>query len=1576
MDLQVDKTPLFNPHDSPKLREGERVEVRQKDVGLRGSWHPGTIVGLKAGRRLVEYDELLTDDGLRKLRESIPCPKLSDMPGICPPPKCHPLAVTPTSSPSKRRGLLRPSPPVRTEPSPLTWKGGLFVDVFYQDAWWEAVLLNDVTSLDGGTVVDVLFPDEGDLARVYVKDMRISQCWDEVSGDWSIKGSLDLSRFLRRRGIGKKEVSLTADSDCRTSEVCNSFIPNEEKLHKNRWIKTCSSLHSISKVPSSCETVGNKSSEELSPSKCHEQVIPIRSSTEESAVQPIMPSRDGSLIFDLPESEHQLEILTSIDRSKKLSCEGTKHPELRHGGTLFGNDIETVDSGEKLHDGDDVAECKRSPSCEDFEEFGLGRETVGKDSIEGGIFFKRRKIGEAPFGSYVSEVKLSDSQSFSPSFLPDHEVGTLKPVHEEWSSGRGECGTPHWGAVHRGGLLHLEDSSKRNSTVVVKEPEMGLSIGSDYSNPLKKQVSSPPATCMLDRSKRPKVESKLLQKRPVCKVFLLALEAPVRKTREEYDQIMLAGKAALGEGVSSGRYRRKKVFAQGLEDGGNKITSAGHRMFKGGVSEMVTRPKNRFGKVLPVCDQNSRENYGKSTTSEISKLGGVILENVLRPRRKAPAQNPSKGHQIILAGKAALEHAAVEKSVQIMKRAGEILRSPGRTEKRVDKDTLRSFRDHLVRQKQAKSLKRKASDISLALEAGSKDVKLLKASKSDREPEQSESATTLPLSNFEDSITMKRMAHKRRRVPIVSSSPIVSSPAEPASAACDGSNLVKRKAPKVSCILENGDRSVDKLPTVPKADQAEAASVSHLSSFKVRKLKKTDDRSLKNLAREIGIKAVLEAGFTIEYRPRRGHLSSDAVYTSRKGHSYWSLPKAWQALGNEKKKVRVKVEKSVIQQVLSKIDQDETLRSAFEKLDRFSGTCLEEVKKQANMTYAELTDLLIEDLRVLRKHVWKPKGNKKKAYIKGKQEKQKSGKKSSSNGDLTTPLHASGSLLVKKRGRKRKQEVQTVSGKVDCSASTSKVYSRLKHVQGNALRKLGKNRSNLMEATSKILNRFHTSVGSRKAAFKAGSSMIYMASQKQRNNLKGSLKNRGIEEVKKESFKSEGKELKPRSGLRLEVRPSSSCMDDSSEEFSCQSKRTVLSWLLTRGAVLETERVSCVDQVSNEVLKEGISTREGILCRCCKGVYTVRGFEEHGGNQRERPNCYLLFASGKTFSDYQLEAWDMEMDLRRTENYKGVSASDTNDDTCLVCGDGGVLLCCDFCPSTFHASCLQLDNVPEGNWYCPKCCCGVCKGKYNTEDEAVCSQCEHKYHIACLQGGHTILRELFFCRESCKKIYSGLKSLNGVTHSLDKGFSWSLLHCIEEPQPEDSKIVAEINSKLAVALLVLKECFNPMVDPRTNIDMITHAAYNRRSQFSRLNYVGFYTVVLERDDEIISVASIRIHGARVAEMPLIGTRHKYRRQGMCRLLVGAIEKLLMSLEVATFILPAIQELYATWTQAFGFRPLYSPLSLEIKDLSMMMFPGTDLLQKSLQGDTAVGGLILLRNVSLAACAAELSIIGQ
>ena len=108
-----------------------------------------------------------------------------------------------------------------------------------------------------------------------------------------------------------------------------------------------------------------------------------------------------------------------------------------------------------------------------------------------------------------------------------------------------------------------------------------------------------------------------------------------------------------------------------------------------------------------------------------------------------------------------------------------------------------------------------------------------------------------------------------------------------------------------------------------------------------------------------------------------------------------------------------------------------------------------------------------------------------------------------------------------------------------------------------------------------------------------------------------------------------------------------------------------------------------------------------------------------------------------------------------------------------------------------------------------------------------------------------------------------------------------------------------------------------------------------RSDLNRLNFEGFYTVLLEQNEELISVATIRwvydcattkyqavgfawnviaflvwfavyvpshfmvfwlaisfyrVFGQKVAEVPLVGTRIQYRRLGMCRILMGELEK--------------------------------------------------------------------------------------
>jgi len=48
-----------------------------------------------------------------------------------------------------------------------------------------------------------------------------------------------------------------------------------------------------------------------------------------------------------------------------------------------------------------------------------------------------------------------------------------------------------------------------------------------------------------------------------------------------------------------------------------------------------------------------------------------------------------------------------------------------------------------------------------------------------------------------------------------------------------------------------------------------------------------------------------------------------------------------------------------------------------------------------------------------------------------------------------------------------------------------------------------------------------------------------------------------------------------------------------------------------------------------------------------------------------------------------------------------------NNDCCDSCGEGGALICCDFCPASFHLQChdppLEDHDIPEGDWMCIKC---------------------------------------------------------------------------------------------------------------------------------------------------------------------------------------------------------------------------------------------------------------------------------
>ncbi|KAG8062576.1 hypothetical protein GUJ93_ZPchr0003g17069 [Zizania palustris] len=451
-----------------------------------------------------------------------------------------------------------------------------------------------------------------------------------------------------------------------------------------------------------------------------------------------------------------------------------------------------------------------------------------------------------------------------------------------------------------------------------------------------------------------------------------------------------------------------------------------------------------------------------------------------------------------------------------------------------------------------------------------------------------------------------------------------------------------------------------------------------------------------------------------------------------------------------------------------------------------------------------------------------------------------------------------------------------------------------------------------------------------------------------------------------------GSERKKRGGCALLARGSNKENGSSTNGFvPYEWKRTVFSWLIDLNIIFINTKLKCMDETRSKILLEGIVTRDGINCSCCSKVFPIIEFVTHAGGEVSKPYRNVLVDGLDTdLLHCLINAWDKQSDSERQAFFSiRTETDDPNDDTCGICGDGGNLICCDGCPSTFHMKCLELEALPSDDWRCAKCSCKFCQ-EHSSQDAqdiaevdsslCTCSQCKEKYCPACSpeitstssmssQSGN------LFCQQSCILLFEELQNLLAVKKDLDPEFSCRIIQRIHEDVPEtvlslDERV--ECNSKIAVALSLMDECFLPIVDQRTGINLIRNVVYNCGSNFVRLDFRGFYIFVLERGDEIIAAASVRIHGTKLAEMPFIGTRNMYRRQGMCRRLLDGIEMILSSLNVEKLIIPAIAELVDTWTSKFGFCPLDVSQKQEVKSVSMLVFPGTGLLQKPLLKKTS------------------------
>nr|XP_019706107.1 uncharacterized protein LOC105044698 isoform X1 [Elaeis guineensis] len=416
-----------------------------------------------------------------------------------------------------------------------------------------------------------------------------------------------------------------------------------------------------------------------------------------------------------------------------------------------------------------------------------------------------------------------------------------------------------------------------------------------------------------------------------------------------------------------------------------------------------------------------------------------------------------------------------------------------------------------------------------------------------------------------------------------------------------------------------------------------------------------------------------------------------------------------------------------------------------------------------------------------------------------------------------------------------------------------------------------------------------------------------------------------------------------------------------------QSAKTVLSWLIDNNVVLPRQKVSYMHKRDGHAMKEGRINRDGIKCMCCRMVFSLAKFEAHAGSSTQRPSANILLQDGRSLLQCQMQM----MHDNKTKDFphvrlKGDYSHYQSDTICSVCQDGGTLMLCDHCPSSFHPSCVGLKDIPEGKWFCPSCRCAICGlSEYNCDMEKFtektmlyCDQCEQEYHVGCLREKR--LQHLshcpagnWFCSKKCSKIFYHLHKFLGKSHLTSvEGLSWTLLRCCRENGGDlekfDLETMAEHHSKLCIALDVLHECFVTMIEPRTKNDVVADLVFNKESELNRLNFWGFYTMLLERGDELISVATFRVYGEKVAEMPLVGTRIQYRRQGMCRLLMNELEKLLSSLGVQKLLLPAVPQLFETWTTSFGFTKMTSSDRLDLSEYTLLSFQDTTMCQKLLR----------------------------
>ncbi|KHJ95791.1 CHDCT2 domain protein [Oesophagostomum dentatum] len=149
---------------------------------------------------------------------------------------------------------------------------------------------------------------------------------------------------------------------------------------------------------------------------------------------------------------------------------------------------------------------------------------------------------------------------------------------------------------------------------------------------------------------------------------------------------------------------------------------------------------------------------------------------------------------------------------------------------------------------------------------------------------------------------------------------------------------------------------------------------------------------------------------------------------------------------------------------------------------------------------------------------------------------------------------------------------------------------------------------------------------------------------------------------------------------------------------------------------------------------------------------------EHQLDEEEKEKEERKASRAAKRADRNKQAIERAQANRRAKKAKGEDEEIEHQDYCEVCRQGGEVILCDTCPRAYHAVCVdpEMEQAPEGEWSCPHCeehgpppreeepvkvnmeYCRTCKG---TGSLLCCDNCPSSFHAYCLNPPLTELPE-------------------------------------------------------------------------------------------------------------------------------------------------------------------------------------------------------------------------------------------